>query len=76
MDICLFCGRRIGRMRKGRGGFRRHVRSKGIVCAGSWRTPSRQEEVLQQRRIEQKMHPTDGGHRVSDSLSNPATIGG
>jgi hypothetical protein len=25
---------------------------------------------------EQKMHPTDGGLRVADSLSNPATIGG
>lgn len=25
---------------------------------------------------QQKMHPTNGGLRVTDSLSNPATIGG
>lgn len=63
-------------MRKGYGGFRRHMISKGVVCEGSWRTPSRQWEVLQQRRIEQKMHPTDGGLLASDGLSAPATIGG
>lgn len=63
-------------MKKGRGGFRRHMKSKGEICFGSWMTPSRQEGVLQQRRIEQKMHPTDGGLPASDGLSAPATIGG
>ena len=28
----------------------------------------------EQRAAEQKMHPTNGGLRVADNLSNPATI--
>jgi hypothetical protein len=63
-------------MKKGYGGFRRHMKSKGVICFGSWMTPLRQEVVLQQKRIEQKMHPTDGGLPASDGLSTPATIGG
>jgi hypothetical protein len=51
METCLFCGRQIRRMRKGCGGFRRHMKSKGVVCDGSWRTPSRQREVIEQQRL-------------------------
>jgi hypothetical protein len=63
-------------MRKGRGGFRRHMASKSVVCDGSWKTPSRQEEVLRHRRIEQKMHPTKNGRGKSDKVSTPAVFGG
>lgn len=55
MEICAKCGRRINRMRKGRGGFRRHMKSKGVLCPGSWEYPHRQEEELRQR-AQQKMH--------------------
>jgi hypothetical protein len=75
METCLECGRRIGRMRHGYGGFRRHMKSKGVLCPGSWQYPRRQLEALQQRRIEHQMHLTNGGLPASDSESKPAAIG-
>ena len=71
METCLVCGRLIGRMRHGRGGFRRHMKSKGVLCPGSWQTPSRQMDDLQKRRIEQKMHPTWGSRRPH-LIENPS----
>ena len=74
MEICAKCGRRINRMRKGRGGFRRHMKSKGVLCPGSWEYPHKQEEDLRQR-AQQKMHPTSGGLPAADELSKPTTTG-
>lgn len=67
MEICAKCGRRIARTRKGRGGFRRHMKSKGVLCPGSWEYPHKQEEELRQR-AQQKMHPTKNGRAENPSL--------
>lgn len=39
---CLYCKRQIGLTLSGN--FRRHMSSKGVVCAGAWLFPHQQKE--------------------------------
>lgn len=47
METCLRCGRKVNRISHGRGPFRKHVKSKGILCNGSWEFPYKQREAVQ-----------------------------
>ncbi len=40
MNTCPICNRRINQM-SGRSQLRKHNSSKGVVCAGSWKSPDR-----------------------------------
>lgn len=49
--VCPLCKRRVGRMRSG--ALRRHMKEKGTICNGSWRTERRIAEVLEQIKIDE-----------------------